>query len=86
MAILFTKKAEADFGRLDNGVRFLFRKHMEKLMQMPPRRHLRHGNPFFCENVVEQARLVYQVDGENILIIRCFCTHKEYDRWFRGEN
>ncbi|MFH1095298.1 MAG: hypothetical protein V1728_03715 [Candidatus Micrarchaeota archaeon] len=85
MDIRFSQIGEQDFGRLDNSLRILFKKHMQKLMQMPPRRHLRNGNPYFCENVNEQARLVYQLNGEEMLIIHCFGTHKEYERWLAGK-
>jgi len=84
MAIVFTEDGERDFGALDNSIRVKFIKQFDKLLAMPPRRHLRGGNPYFCENVTEQARLAYRLDGDDICIIRCFATHKEYERWYRG--
>ncbi len=47
---------------------------------MPPRKHLKHGVPFFKENV-DQGRIAYQVEGDTIYIVRCFKHHKEYDKW-----
>jgi len=84
MAILFTDEGERDFGALDNSVRVKFIKHFEKLPAMPPRRHLKGGNPYFCENVTEQARIVFQKVGEDLRIVHCFATHKEYEKWYRG--
>ena len=84
MVVIFLEKGLRDFDALDNSMRLLFKKHLGKLMSMPPRRHLGRGIPFFCEKVTEQARLVYQVEGEDLLVLHCFSTHKEYERWFRG--
>lgn len=84
MAVVFLEKGLRDFDALDNSVRSMFKKHLQKLMAMPPRRHLGHGNPFFCENVTDQARLVYQTEGGDLLVMHCFSTHKEYERWYRG--
>ena len=84
MAVVFLEKGLRDFDALDNSVRILFKKHLQKLLAMPPRRHLGRGLPYFCENVTEQARLVYQMAGEDLLVLHCFATHKEYERWYRG--
>ncbi|MEK6843383.1 MAG: hypothetical protein AABY04_02755, partial [Candidatus Micrarchaeota archaeon] len=69
---------------MDSQIRDLFISHAEKISQMPPRRHMRFGLPVNVENVTKQARLIYQM-GENVLyIIRCFETHKEYERWYKS--
>ena len=47
---------------------------------MPPGRHLKFGLAYNIEDV-GQGRIVYQVKNDTIYIIRCFSTHKEYEKW-----
>lgn len=81
---IFEEKARADFLSMEKQLQRFILKHLEKLERMPPRRHTLGGNSYFCENVTEQARVVYQVAGDELRIMRCFSTHKEYERWYRG--
>lgn len=84
MELIFSEKAERDLESMDNAVRALFRKHAEKIMQNPAKRHLRFGLPFWTEEVTHQARLVYKLDSNACYILRCFATHKEYERWYKS--
>ena len=84
MVWVFSEQGELDFGQLEPGMRRLFKAHMEKLLRMPPRKHLRLGRPFFCEKVTGQTRLIFRLEGESLRAVRCFSTHKEYEKWFRG--
>jgi len=79
---LFLKdEAQADLDVMDSTLRGFFEAHFEKVLEMPPRRHLSHGLPDFVENVTKQARFAYEIK-ENVLVIhRCFATHKEYEKW-----
>ena len=83
MKARLTKEADDDLSRMDDSVRKLFLKHVEKILVMPPRRHLRFGLPFNVEDATRQARMVYQIDGETLWVIRCFANHKDYENWFR---
>lgn len=51
---------------------------------LPPRRHLKFGLPFWVENVTQQARCVYAIEGNIVHIARCFATHKEYENWYKS--
>ncbi|MCX6768141.1 MAG: hypothetical protein NTY90_05465 [Candidatus Micrarchaeota archaeon] len=51
---------------------------------MPPRRHLRFGLPYNVEEVTEQARFVYEREAGRITVVRCFATHKEYEKWYKS--
>lgn len=84
MVWVFSEQGAEDFSHLELPMRRLFRAHMEKPLHMPARKHLRFGLPFFCEKVTAQARLVFRMEGENLRAVRCFATHKEYEKWFRG--
>ncbi len=85
MEIKFDEDAIRDLDSMDKGVREFFRKHIEKISKMPPRRHLRFGLPGNVEDVTKQARLVYTYRNEETLyIIRCFTTHKEYEKWYKS--
>jgi mRNA-degrading endonuclease RelE of RelBE toxin-antitoxin system len=84
MKIIFEKRATDDFLSFDRQLQEFFRKHIDKLQNMPPRRHLRYGLPFHVEEVTKQARLVYNEEGDTLYVIRCFATHKEYERWYQS--
>jgi len=61
----------------------LFAKRMQKIASMPPRRHLKFGLPYNVEDVTRQARMVYGIEGEEIQVVHCFATHKEYEKWYK---
>ncbi len=82
MQAVFSPNAEADLDAFDASLKKLFLSHTEKLLAMPPRRHLKFGLPHFVEKVTKQARMVYDVEGQTLLVLRCFSTHKEYERWY----
>lgn len=84
MKIIFEKRATDDFLSFEKALQEFFGKHIDKLSKMPPRRHLKHGLPFHVENVTKQARLVYNESGDTLYVIRCFATHKEYERWYQS--
>jgi hypothetical protein len=82
MRVIISEKAEQDLDAMDELLRGYFIKHMEKLENMPPRRHMRFGLPYFVEDVTRQARMIYHPEEDCIFILRCFPTHKEYERWY----
>ena len=82
MKISINACAKADLGKMDKSLQIRFFKHFRKLLNMPPRRHMQHGVPFFVEDVTKQARLVYNIENDTLYVIRCFAIHKEYEKWF----
>lgn len=84
MKIEFSLKAEAQLDSMDNSLRKLFFKHAEKVITLPPKRHLRFGLPFYVEEVTKQARMVYNFEENICIILFCFATHKEYERWYKS--
>ena len=84
MKAFFSEKAEKELDDTDKKVRELFLKHVEKMLKMPPRKHLRFGLPFNVESVTKQARLVYQIENEKLYILHCFKNHKEYEKWYKS--
>jgi len=82
MQAVFSPNGEADLDAFDASLCALFLQHAEKLLQMPPRRHLKFGLPNYVEKVTKQARMVYDVEGQALLVLRCFSTHKEYEKWY----
>lgn len=84
MELSLSPKADGDLEKMDSKLRSFFIKHFEKLETMPPRRHLRFGLPYNVENVTEQARFVYETEGETATVLRCFTTHKEYEKWYKS--
>lgn len=85
MKVEFKPKADEDFQSLDKQLQRYFEQHIDKLASMPPRKkHMKYGLPFHKEDVTKQARLVYDISEETFFVIRCFATHKEYEKWFRS--
>jgi hypothetical protein len=76
-------EAFGEIQKMDRGLQLLFIQHIEKISRMPPRRHLRFGNPHFVEKVTKSARFAYRIENGAIYIVRCFATHKEYENWYK---
>lgn len=84
MEFKVTDDAKADLASMDKTLQKFFASHFRKLLAMPPRRHMRFGLPFFVEDVTTKARFAYDFEGETMVILRCFATHKEYERWYKS--
>jgi len=84
MQVEFKPAAKKEFLALERQLQLFFKAHLEKLSQMPPRRHLAFGVPHHVENVTRQARLVFNIEGETLFVIHCFATHKEYEKWYNS--
>ncbi len=84
MKVCISERAEKELDDMEHQLRRLFIKHMVKLQNMPPRRHLKFGLPFDVENVTKNARMVYEIDAEDLFVVRCFSDHKEYERWYKS--
>ncbi len=82
MRIFYREEAVRDLEESDREFRLYFKQHIEKLAKMPPRRHMKFGVPYHVEDVTRQARLVYEIDGNTLYVIRCFARHKDYERWY----
>lgn len=76
-------EALEEIQKMDHGLQELFIRHIEKVSNMPPRRHLRFGTPHFVEKVTKSARFAYRIENETVYVVRCFSTHKEYENWYK---
>jgi hypothetical protein len=83
MKTSFSEKARRELDGMTHNLQIIFIKHVEKIGEMHPRRHLKHGYPYYVEEVGGQGRIVYQLEGGEILIGHCFTDHKEYERWYK---
>ena len=84
MTVFFHPKAEEELDAMDSELRKRFFKHIEKVAEMPQRRHLKSVNPHHVEEVTKQARLVYDKQENNVEIHHCFSTHKDYEKWYKS--
>lgn len=84
MELLFSDSAKNDLENLPNETRTAFLRHLEKIETAPPRKHLKHGIPYHVEKVTKQARIIYGIRGDQIYILHCFSTHKEYEHWYKA--
>ena len=78
MELSFSDYAKKELENLPQDLKVVFLKHLEKIQAMPPRKHMKHGIPFHVENVTKQARIIYDVRGDQtyIYILHCFKSHK----------
>ena len=49
------------------------------MKESPARKHMKHVIPCHVEKVTRQARIVYDIKGEQIYVLHCFTCHKEYE-------
>lgn len=81
--VIVADKARRDLRRMDKAAARIFVKHIDKISGLPPRRHLKHGLPFSVDEV-GGGRLVYEFSDGALLIIRCFASHTEYEKWYKS--
>ena len=77
MKIIISENAEKELLALDKKLIEIFKKHIEKITQVPPRKHLKFGLPFNVESVTKQGRIIFQIEENTLYILHCFSTHKE---------
>jgi mRNA-degrading endonuclease RelE of RelBE toxin-antitoxin system len=74
--------AIADLTKMDRAQLALFGKHIDKIANNPLGRHLKHGLPYFVEEV-GQGRIVYRFVNDTVIVLRCFASHKDYEKWYK---
>jgi len=84
MEVIFSDSARKELERLPEEMISLFLMHLEKMQEMPSRRHMKYGIPCHAEKVTKQARIVFNIRGDSIYILHCFGSHKEYERWYNS--
>ena len=82
--INFSDDARKEFAALDRSVKPVFAKHIIKIEANAPRKHFSGSSGYIVENA-GQGRIVCKGQGEEMLIVHVFSTHKEYERWYRGQ-
>ncbi len=84
MQLIFSDSAKKELKDLPEELIDIFLKHLEKMQEMPPRKHMKYGIPCHVEKVTKQARIIYDIKGEKIYILHCFGGHTEYERWYKS--
>lgn len=84
MKIEFTEIATKEFLDLDKSIQIIFKKAIEKILENPFRRYLKYGIPSHVINVTKQARIVYDLEDDLILILHCFSNHCDYEKWYKS--
>jgi mRNA-degrading endonuclease RelE of RelBE toxin-antitoxin system len=79
LEIEYSEYAAKALLKMDRATQEVFTEQIEKMADMPPRRHLQFGQPYNVEKVW-QVRIVYQIEGNTMFVTRCFATHKEYEK------
>ena len=82
MKVDISEDALRDLKKMDKVQLLLFGEHIDKIADKSPGRHLKHGVPFYVE-VVGQGRIVYQFINDTIFVLRCFASHKDYEKWYK---
>jgi mRNA-degrading endonuclease RelE of RelBE toxin-antitoxin system len=83
LEIEYSEYAAKALLKMDRATQEVFIEHMEKMAEMPPRKHLRFGQPYNVEKV-GQGRIVHQIESSTLFITRCFATYKEYEKWYKS--
>jgi mRNA-degrading endonuclease RelE of RelBE toxin-antitoxin system len=83
MKVNIGEEARRDLKKMEHVQLLLFGKHIDKIANVSPGRHLKHGILFYVEEV-GQGRIVYQVVNDTIFVLRCFASHKEYEKWYKS--
>jgi len=84
MELVFSEYAQKELADPPRSTQALFLAHLEKMQERPPKKHMRHGIPCHVEKVTRQARIIYDINGERVIILHCFATHKEYENWYNS--
>jgi mRNA-degrading endonuclease RelE of RelBE toxin-antitoxin system len=84
MELIFSDSARKEIENLEQELKSIFIKHLEKMQSSPPRKHLKHGIPCHVEKVTRQARIVFNIKGERIYILHFFASHREYELWYKS--
>jgi phage-related protein len=84
MELIFSDSARRGMVDLNQDLKSLFIKHLEKMQDVPPRKYMKYGTPCHVEKVTKLARIVYDIKGEQLYVLHCFATHKEYERWYES--
>ena len=82
MELVFSDSARKELESLPEEMAAHFLKHLEKMQEMPPRKHMKYGIPCHVEKVTKPARIVFNIEEGYIYILHCFGSHKEYERWY----
>jgi len=80
----FSDDARKEFAALDKSLKPSFAKHIVKIEANAPRKHFSGGSGYIVEKV-GQGRIVCREKEDELLIAHVFSTHKEYERWYRGQ-
>ncbi len=83
MKVDIDELAKVDLKKMERAQLVLFGKHIDKIADNPSRRHMKHGLPYFVDEV-GQGRIVYQVVNDTIFVLRCFASHKDYEKWYKS--
>ena len=59
MELIFSDSARREMVDLEQELKSLFIRHLEKMQKAPPRKHMKYGIPCHVEKVTKQARIVY---------------------------
>ena len=84
MELIFSDSALKELADLEQELKSQFVRHLEKMEDSPPRKHMKYGIPCHVEKVTKQARIVFNIKGTRIYILHCFASHKEYERWYKS--
>ena len=80
MELIFSEAARKELADLEQELKSQFIRHLEKMQEAPPRKHMKYGTPCHVEKVTRQARIIYNIKGTQIFILHCFNTHKKHER------
>lgn len=85
-SVKFEPDAEAQFLALDNSIRIQIAKKLKQLMRDDFKsRHLKHGSPFFVEEIGQYRIGFYIEEDKKEKWIFFVGDHKEYEKWCNSQ-
>jgi mRNA-degrading endonuclease RelE of RelBE toxin-antitoxin system len=81
-ALDFADGWDAHFNKFDKSVQAKITKKILQLKQPHPSRHMKHGAPFFVEEVGGYRIVFIVIEKEMMKRIEFVGTHKQYEKWY----
>lgn len=62
-----------------------FIKNIEKIKKEDiSRKHLKYGLLYFVEKITSSSRMIYKIEGNHLIFVICFQSHKDYEKWYKN--
>lgn len=82
-AVILHEDAREQLLKLDSSIRERIIKHLARMQDKPPGKHLHHGLAYFVEKV-GQYRIAFKV-AETVKTVYFIGDHPDYEKWLKEQ-